>query len=286
MSGTNTQQQQVVATQNNLTPSEGPRVIPVTLNFALAASLGVNLSYQQQQQQISVIQSAYIDNSLNAAPFTIVIGNNLQSITIPAGNQAYVNFDCPNPPQFTCSCSGGNAVKVLFQNFETQPYMWNAAGNTTPLPVSDATLDSAFSSGALNVNVVSPNPLPVSVVSGGSTAPTINNTKVYGTSGTPGQPIANSTGSTIWAATIFNTTTGWAFLHILNSYSGVGGTDFMCIGCPPGQSVTMDMGTYGVTSASGGLSAYITGGGASGDTTAITTGGAVGATFVWSYGAE
>jgi hypothetical protein len=221
----------------------------------------------------------FVDNSLNTTPLVLTVGNNLQSITIPGGYQGYLNIDCPNPPIIVATCSGGQNVKLLLQNFECEPILWSTGGDpeggTTPLPVSDAILESAYSSGALNVNIVS----------GGSTPPTIpagQTEVIYGTSGNPNFHFGTSP-VTVWSFAGFNTTTAWVFAHFINSNSSIGGTDWFIIGIPPGGSVTHNFGAYGLVGTNtGGMSVYLTGSGALADTTAIPTGGTVGASVSYS----
>jgi hypothetical protein len=271
MATTLTGQMQTQNVSNNQVPTEGPKVIPVTLDFSAGQSFLVNLSYQQQQLQISQIQSVYIDNSLNAEPLVLSIGNNLQSVSIPGGMQGYLNIDCPNPPIITATCTGGERAKVIFQNFEAQPILWSSggAGASGPLVVSDPILESAIANGAMNVNVVSGG-------GGGSGAPaipTITTGKVVGSSGNPSGLYANGDYITLWGVTGWNQSSAAVFVHVVPHYANPGGnTDQWCFMVPPGESIFHDFSVYGLpfNSANAGLSCYISSGGADGDVSAVT----------------
>jgi hypothetical protein len=269
-----TGQLQTQATTSNQTPTEGPKVIPVILDFTQAEALSVDLGYQQQQLLISAIQSVFVDNSLNESPLAIVVGNNVQTLSVPGGYQGYLNVDCPNPPKFILSCAGGQKAKIIFQNYEVNPILWDAAGGGGGTQVvSDPILESTVANGALNVNIVSGGG------GGGSGAPAmpgIETVKVTGDAGTPSGSWFNGagsgTGATVYSISGWNQSAAAVFLHLIPHSGNPGGnTDGWCAMIPAGGSIFHDFSVYGLPfGLNSGLSGYLSSGDGDGDTTAVT----------------
>jgi hypothetical protein len=274
MSTTLTAQLQTTSTTNNQTPTEGPKVIPMTLDFTASQSIEVNLSYQQQQLQISAIQSVFVDNSLNDAPLVLKVGNNVQSLSIPGGFQAYLNIDCPNPPRFIALCTGGQLAKIIFQNFKTEPLMWSASGglgNGDVENVSVPKLEALITDGGLNVNIVS---------GGGGDQPAGVNTTTYKLAGDAGSPVAhigNGGNYNVLGLAVFNESASAVFLHVTPSFAGTG-ADLWTLMCPPASSVAETFASNGLQF-DGGLTVSLSGGFADGDETAVT--GACGAMIAY-----
>lgn len=109
-------------------PGEGPKLIPLNLDFTQNSTYTVDLSSLMTRNFISMIQSLYADNLDNTQPMTIQIDKSQQRMEIDAGDQCYRPVLVPNPALMTFSCPGGAAnVTVLLLNF---PVAWgdNARG--------------------------------------------------------------------------------------------------------------------------------------------------------------
>lgn len=129
MAGTTTQS---AVSQGNIDlkvgsmPKEGPRDIPVRLDFSTFDTYNIDLTAQQQGGQFSFVQTVYIDNGDNAASFSLTASATGQRVTIPPGAQAYMPFLQPNPPQMvaTTTPAASLIVTVQFLNFYIPPVVW------------------------------------------------------------------------------------------------------------------------------------------------------------------
>lgn len=70
-------------------PAEGPKVIPLALDFSTAPSFEFDIQMQLSLAQISCIQAIYVDNYDSAAPMIIELPSTQQRIVVPAGNQGF-----------------------------------------------------------------------------------------------------------------------------------------------------------------------------------------------------
>lgn len=166
---------------NAAVPKEGPKAIPLRLDFTAVETILVDLTQQQQAAKISFLQGAFIDNSQNLSSFSIRAGQSQQTITIPPQSQAFVPLLLPNPPQFLCSSLGSAIVTIVVLNIPMDIAVWSVNGEAEVLngmlQVQDAALEALISGGALTTadknlaaiiqNLGGGNALDVNVVSGG-----------------------------------------------------------------------------------------------------------------------
>lgn len=136
------------AVLNGRLPSaqEGPRVMPLLLNFGLATSFLLDLKIAQQQARLSFVQTIYVDNTASAVPFTLQSQTVRQIIQIPAGGQGFVPVLEIESPVFTASSTGGVIVPIFLLNFPVSPAVWQANAPALvvvngKLQVSDVILD-------------------------------------------------------------------------------------------------------------------------------------------------
>jgi hypothetical protein len=118
--------QQIV---NQQVPDDGPKAIPLLLDFTASAQYNLDLTNQQQQGKISMIQSIYVDLSGNASnDLTITMPISGQVIVAKAGTQGYYSVLCPNPPRlnFAMATSGGSVVPVFLLNVPVAGVVWTA----------------------------------------------------------------------------------------------------------------------------------------------------------------
>lgn len=147
---------------NNMTlPPEGPRTVPVNIDFSVLTEQSIDFTQSINNGWISYISGVYFDNSANANDVTLKMDGSNQSIIIPASKQGWFPILATNPPVFTVSqASTGDVCKLQFLNFPVFPYVVGDGG------------------GIQDVNVVSPDPLPVS-----SDGPTISDYGIASMSG-------------------------------------------------------------------------------------------------------
>src|SRR5215471_10432281 len=70
---------------NGYAPAGGPRALPITFDFSVTSPQSTDLVQEIEANVINMIQSVYVDNSLNANAFTIVFDQTNQRLTVPAG---------------------------------------------------------------------------------------------------------------------------------------------------------------------------------------------------------
>lgn len=142
---------------NALFPKEGPKSIPVTLNFANQQSFNVDLTLLQQRGFIKTIQSVWVDNSQNASALSIQVAGSNQTVKIPGNSQGCLPIFVPASAQFVISCAGGQNATIYFTNVPLPAAVWSATSGFSftgagYLQVSDVALDACVSGGNLNVS--------------------------------------------------------------------------------------------------------------------------------------
>lgn len=231
------------AVNNGEIPSEGPKVLPFTLDFTVATTQTVDLSQQNALKQISFIQGAFIDNRLSGQPFYLTVRGTGQVVKIPAGAQGYVPVLATLPNYFDCASAGGVNVTVLFYNMPMPLGVWSELGAfqfdangylEVSAPDLNALIDDLGSGNGLNVNVIS----------GGSSAGVAGlPTLVYTTQG------AAATNATIQAVgpTDLFRLTGLAIYMDNNMYDDDGNSGFVnfTVYDGVGASVTKSLASWG-----------------------------------------
>ena len=140
---------QPVPTGNAVDCKLGRRSIHVTIDFSLGATFSLDLSQIQNSGAMDSVQTLYVDNSGNAGDLNLTMGLTQQTITLPAGAQAYLPILQGNPPVLSINAPVGTPiVNVWLLNFFLPPQIWYTAG----FPVVDLTLESVITNGGVNVN--------------------------------------------------------------------------------------------------------------------------------------
>jgi hypothetical protein len=103
----------IAINQINQLPEEGAKSIPLMsqLNFtSTVSSYVLDLTLFIELGNISFIQTIYIDNSLNANPFSVTMNSSGQVITAAPYSQGYYPVLAPNPAKFTFSTLPGSGI--------------------------------------------------------------------------------------------------------------------------------------------------------------------------------
>ena len=110
--------------QNLMVPNEGPKAVPLVLDFSQQPQYDLNLQNIESRNFISQIQSVFIDNRNNAQPVTITFDGSNQTIQCAPNRQGYFIVLCPNPASMHFVSTG--LVKVSFQllNFPVTNANW------------------------------------------------------------------------------------------------------------------------------------------------------------------
>ena len=156
-SKTNSNQFVDVPIFNALVPAEGPKAVPLPLDFTVQQSYLIDLQNAQARGFIKNVQTLFIDNSQNAGALTVVVNQSNQVIICAPLAQGYFPVLAPNPVKLTISCpSGGPNTTVYLLNVPLPAAMWSVASGSNSysggkLLVSDALLESAIVSGQMQV---------------------------------------------------------------------------------------------------------------------------------------
>jgi hypothetical protein len=121
----NTRQLAALGVSGLLAAPEGPRAVPISLDFSQSTEYDIDLQGYMSQTFISMVQAIFIDNSDNGSPLQVNIGNGGQVIQIAPNRQGYFMLLCPNPVVLIRFISqGGVPVQVQLLNFPVANHDW------------------------------------------------------------------------------------------------------------------------------------------------------------------
>lgn len=142
---------------NAIIPAEGPKALPVDLDFELAGSWAIDLSQAFALKVISLIQAVYIDNSKNPNALELSVDSSRHSVTCPPYSQAFFPLLAPKDTKLTVASGLTGRARVFFLNIPVSPQVW---GSKAPafnfdasgrLLVSDPDIGTAVQAGYLQV---------------------------------------------------------------------------------------------------------------------------------------
>jgi hypothetical protein len=110
---------------------EGPRAVPVILDFTQTPEYDLDLQNVMQRNFLSMVQAFYVDNFGNSASLVINIPNTNQYIYTKAGAQRYVMALCPNPARLRFISTGNVKVTVYLLNFPVTNEEWDTTLSLT-----------------------------------------------------------------------------------------------------------------------------------------------------------
>lgn len=132
---------------NDLIPKEGPRAIPVILDFTAYDSYVFDYQNMSERGFISMVQTVFIDNRANSLPVTVTMNKSNQVIIAKPYTQGYYAILMPNPIKVTFTCAGGPAGLIVFLiNTQMTSAVWSAVGSGT---VTVASQEYVMGSGGL-----------------------------------------------------------------------------------------------------------------------------------------
>lgn len=116
-------------------PIDGPKAIQVQYTFGVGVSQEItDMTSIKQQGKISLIQSVFIDNTLNTQSVTLQTTVINQQITIPAGYQGIFPIFATDQAVFIVSSQGSGDVTVAYSNTPQPAALW--AGTNQALVIS------------------------------------------------------------------------------------------------------------------------------------------------------
>jgi len=141
-----------LATNNGAAPKEGPKVVPVTLNFATAPAYIVDLSQLFNSQGLSIIQGIYLNNTGNSASVTITVPDTGQTVVYPPYSEGFMPLFLASSLKLNFASTGGVVVQAMVLNFAVAPFLFTATGSGAQL-VQDLILESAVSNGVMQTAI-------------------------------------------------------------------------------------------------------------------------------------
>lgn len=118
---------QIPQVSSRLVPPEGPKAIPVILDFTSVTSYSLDLTVQYDRQYISMIQTMFIDMSDPALNQLTIQTSNLgvQQLVAAPNTQGYYQAQVPSPARLTFSVPGtGGIARVLLLNTDIPGAVW------------------------------------------------------------------------------------------------------------------------------------------------------------------
>lgn len=94
---------------NALIPQEGPKTLPLSLDFSAADQYVLDYYYRQSLAALSMVQTLYIDMKDTDNPLTVTIPGSGQVIRVKGRTQGYYPVMQPNPIRMIFDCPGGPA---------------------------------------------------------------------------------------------------------------------------------------------------------------------------------
>lgn len=107
-----------------LAPAEGPKCMPVTLVMINGVPQIIDLFGEETTGQMSFVQGVYVDNSLNAAAFSLTGGIAGQLLTWGPATQGWQPVLAPDKARFTAVSGASLTITMHFVNFPVAPGIW------------------------------------------------------------------------------------------------------------------------------------------------------------------
>lgn len=115
---------------NQIIPEEGPRSVPLILDFSAADSYDLDLEMYQQLGWFSMLQTIYADmaDNLGGLPLIITVnGQTQQRICVSPQKQGYFAVLCPNPVKLTFACTDTTRIaRIQLINVAIAGVVWDA----------------------------------------------------------------------------------------------------------------------------------------------------------------
>lgn len=114
---------------NQTSPAEGPRCIPLGLNFETATpgatvSIPIDLSVQQYQTRISMVQTLFLDLSQTDSPVSVKVEGTNQVLIAKGRTQGYYPCLAPAPTRFTFSSAANAIIQAVMINVPIAGAVW------------------------------------------------------------------------------------------------------------------------------------------------------------------
>lgn len=130
---------------NGYAPMQGPKALPVTLDFTATQIITFDLLLEETQGVIQYVQSIWVDNADNASPLTLTFAQTNQRIVVPANAQGAWPVIAPDQTQVKAQSVGGVICSVILLNVPLAPEQYGPVtvnANVNPAPYQAAVANS------------------------------------------------------------------------------------------------------------------------------------------------
>jgi len=113
-------------TFNGLAPKELPKALTLALDFSAETSYVIDLEHAETEARLSLVQSVFVDNSVNAEQFSLTVSISGQVLRVPASAQAYLPVLAPSGAKFIAALKavGTGITTISFLNFPVPAAVW------------------------------------------------------------------------------------------------------------------------------------------------------------------
>lgn len=118
---------------NAALPAEGPKAVPILLDFTVQPAYEIDPLQLFMQKTLSIIQCVYVDNALNPSPLTIDVPGTSQDVIAPPYSQGYYPILSPTSGKITVSSPGANiALRIHLINVPMPASVWEPNASDQP----------------------------------------------------------------------------------------------------------------------------------------------------------
>lgn len=122
---------------NGYAPMQGPKALPITLDFTAVQEIRFDLLLEETNGVIQYIQSIWVDNADNLSPLILTFSQTQQRLVIPAGAQGAWPVITPDQTQVRAQTVGGVVCQVILLNVPLAPEQYGPVtvnANVSPAP--------------------------------------------------------------------------------------------------------------------------------------------------------
>ena len=106
------------------TPSEGPRGAPLVCDFSSQNPILVDLTQQQAQTRLSMVQTIYIDLADSDNVITVLVESSMHRIRAKGRTQGFYPLLAPAPTKLILTSSGTDLITVHIVNVPIAGVVW------------------------------------------------------------------------------------------------------------------------------------------------------------------
>ena len=114
----------IVLTSNQYIPDEGPKVIPLLLDFTKADTFTLDMESVQARGFFSILQCVYIDMKDAVVDLELTISALGQIIHAKKQTQGYYNVMVPNPIKLQFDSAGNIQIRAFLINVPIPGATW------------------------------------------------------------------------------------------------------------------------------------------------------------------